>query len=70
MADRLELACLRITPGWGLPPLPTYKLSLVQQSESYWIDTTKQIGRKRKQSRTSEYPEELRTKARIARPTF
>jgi hypothetical protein len=55
--DRCELASLRITPSYGLPPLPTNKLSLVQQGESYWIETIEQLGRKRKQSRTSVAPE-------------
>ncbi|WP_064042444.1 hypothetical protein [Methylomonas koyamae] len=57
MADRRELACLRITPSWGIPPLPTYKLTLVQQGDHCWIDTIKQLGRKRKHTRTSVVPE-------------
>ena len=55
--DRRELACLRITPSWGLTPLPTYKLNLVQQGDNCWIETVEQLGRKRKQKRTSVAPE-------------
>lgn len=55
--DRRELACLRITPSGYFQPAATHKLTLVQQGDNCWIETTEQLGRKRKQSRTSVAPE-------------
>lgn len=69
MADRRELACLRITPSYGLPPLPTNKLSLVQQAESYWIETIEQLGRKRKQKRTRVASEAVAQQLELLRNT-
>ncbi len=48
MADRLELARLRISPSWGTNPLPVITLKLVRQGEEWRIEATEQTGRSRK----------------------
>ena len=51
MADRIQLARLRITPSWGVHPLPVTTLRLVQSGGEYYIEVCVQTGRSRKSSR-------------------
>jgi hypothetical protein len=67
MADRRELAYLRITPSGYFQPAATHKLTLVQQGENCWIETTEQRGRKHKQSRTSVAPEAVAQQLELLR---
>ncbi len=59
MADRIELARLKITPAWGILPLPAYKLTLVQQGTDFRIEACEQTGRLRKLWRVSVPPDEV-----------
>ncbi|OAI02235.1 hypothetical protein A1353_17145 [Methylomonas methanica] len=65
--DRRELACLRITPSGYFQPAATHKLTLVQQGDNCWIETAEQLGRKRKQSRTSVAPETVAQQLELLR---
>ena len=59
MADRIELARLKITPVWGILPLPAYKLTLVQQGTDFRVEACEQTGRLRKLWRVSVPPDEV-----------
>lgn len=48
MADRVQLARLRITPSGGMFPLPVHTVILAKQGQQYRVETIEQRGRARK----------------------
>ena len=48
MADRVQLARLRITPSGGAFPLPVHTVVLTKQGQQYRVETIEQHGRARK----------------------
>lgn len=58
MADPFELARMSIHPSGYGDPLPLQTLKLIKQGDDYRVETTEQIGRKRKHWRAVVTPED------------